>query len=646
MEVLMKSKGGSQILKKGLAALLMMGLMMGLFDLPEWTHARDKNDAPPKLSSIHASESEWDAFFTDQMKTFGVYGAEMVIVQGDQVLFAKGYGYADPARGVPMDPDHTILRAGSIAKTVTALAVMQLAEQGRLDLDQDVNRYLKRFKVPDTFADPVTARQLINMTAGFDTRWVGIRAASAEQVMPLGDYLAEHMPPRVLPPGRYRRYNDHELALAGYLVEGIAGEPYEQYVQEHIFGPLGMSHSTIRLPDSQLDQAARGYPVGGKANEAYPLNYYYLNDAPGAGFNTTARDMSRYLMGLLNSAKVPLLREATLRQLHATAFAYDARLAGTANSFDERFWNGRRYLRKLGGAPGMQNNLILIPDQELGFYLFANTDGTALRNNWEREVAKRYLSGPGTARQRVHTSLHKDMVSEGFSGLYQEVSDYTSDTTLVQVKALFDPSLWVRVEASRDGNLLLSGRSYVQVDENLFQDPLSGELVAFETGANGEANFLFRARTAYRRTAWIETPEVQLAILGFSILVFITETLFAILRLLRRGTGASGQLSWLPGLAAILNLVFLVALGALLMPVATGGDLWQFSMAPSVQLRVTLALPLIGAGLAAIALADTVAAWMKGRYTTFMRVANSLSLVGGVAFLYFLHTWNLLGWRF
>jgi CubicO group peptidase (beta-lactamase class C family) len=642
MEVRMKRKLVDQYYWKALFALL-LALAAGLLNPSQVTNAGVDSYAQDRRDSQSTDADAWDDFFANQMKTFGVHGAEMVIVKGDQILFIKGYGYADDGRRIPMDPGSTIVRAGSIAKTLTVMAVMQLAEQGKLDLDADINRYLTRFKVADTFPQPVTTRQLINMTGGFDTRWVGIRATSAEKIIPLGEYLAQRMPPRVLPPGGYRRYNDHELALAGYLVEVISGKPYEQYVQEHIFAPLGMSKSSILLPERMLDQAARGYPVGGEAADAYPLNYYYLNDAPGAGFNTTAIDMSRYLMAHLNSSKVQLLRAETMRLLHATAFSYDTRLPGTANSFDERYWNGQRYLRKLGGAPGMQNNLILLPDQGLGFYLFTNTDGTALRNNWEKEVARRYLSNSADPIIRQQSTSGTDLPAEHFTGLFQEISDYTSDTTMVQVKAFLDPDLWVRVQAGPENSLIISGRRYVAVDDKVFQNPSSGDMVAFETDEGGRASFLFRARTAYRRIGWLETPTVQSVILVFSILVFLGG-LVALTIQMRRGNASWTSL--LPGLVSVLNLTFIAALVMVLMPVATGGDVWQFSLEPSIPLRITLALPIFTIGLAAVGLADTLTAWIKGRYGLFTRVYNSLILTGMAAFLYFLNTWNLLGWKF
>ncbi|MEJ2711411.1 MAG: serine hydrolase [Anaerolineales bacterium] len=626
--------------------------------MPQFTApASASNPASINWRASTEDELYWDAFFASEMEAFGVYGAEMVIVQGNEILFAKGYGFADAARKTPLDPQSTIVRSGSIAKTLTALAVLQLADQGKIDLDADVNNYLTAFKVPDTFPEPVTARQLINMTAGFDTRAIGIRARSREAVKPLGDYLAEHMPPRVLPPGRYRRYNDHELVLAGYLVEVVSGMPYERYVRQHIFEPLEMNDSSVLLPDAQLERAARGYPVGGGTGDVYPFSYYYLNTAPGAGFNTTARDLANHLMAILQSgaytqsdgSQVRLLSPESARKMLESAFSYDPRLPGSANSFDERFFKGQRYLRKLGGAPGMQNDIVLMPERELGFYLFTNTDGTGLRNHWEQAVAERYLAetdSPGVQRVLIDKNQVVDVDTAKFSGLYQEISDATSETTIVQVQALVDPDLVVKVDANPDGSLQVWGRRYAPVTPAVFQDPASGDTIAFEVGPNGKANFLFQARTAHRRMDWLETPGVQMGLLGFAVLVFLSGAARLVFQILK-GSAARNKLSlWLSGLVSSLSLVFLVALVVLLLPVATGGDIWQFSFEPSFGLRFVLALPVLITFLAALLLVETSMAWWKGRQSRLARLYHTFVLFGVAALLFFLDTWNLLGWRF
>ena len=452
---------------------------------------------PQPLPSARELEATWDSFFEVGMPAYGVHGVVMVAVSGDQVIFSKGYGYADADKQIPMDPQATILRSGSIAKTLTATAVFQLAEQGRLDLDADINRYLNHVKIPATFSEPVTARHLANMTGGFDTRAIGIRAASLEEIIPLEEYLTERLPPRVLPPGRYRRYNDHELVLAGYLVQVISGMAYEDYIQKYIFEPLEMNDSSIYLPDDLLNRAGRGYPVDGGTQDAYPMNYYYLNTAPGAGFNTTAADMAKYMIAHLqlgtytkkDGTTVRILQETTARELQGTGFTHHPLLQGQANSFDEMFYNGQRYLRKFGGAPGMQNSLVLLPSEGMAFYLFANTDGTALRNQWTQKVFETYLNGATNtlAKPSQAAMSNVDINTNNYSGSYLEVSDQTSHTTIVKVQALLNPDLWLDVKATPSGGLQAGGDHHIPVDPILFRNTTSGGYTAFELEEGGKA---------------------------------------------------------------------------------------------------------------------------------------------------------------
>ncbi len=608
---------------------------------------RQENDTR-ELSG--GDEDRWEAFFAREMANYDVYGAIMIMVKDGQVVSEESYGYADAASQTPIDPRTTILRAGSVAKTITALAVLQLAEAGQLDLDADVNKYLTAFKVPETFSEPVTARQLINMTGGFDTRWVGIRATSPDRLMPLGDYLARYLPARVLPPGTIRRYNDHELALAGYLVEAISGKSYEAYVRQAIFEPLEMYDSTFLLPDSQLSRAARGYPVGADPEQPYPFSYYYLQDAPGSGFNTTGQDLSHLMLAHLQHGRylredgslAQILRPETMDAMHRTAFAYHPRLAGQANSFDEKFFNGHRYLQKYGGAPGMNNAWLILPDQDLSLYLFYNSEGFGLRNLWQEEALARYLMVPGDLSVRYQPASDLEAPTARYDGLYRKISDETSETSLVKIQALVDPDLTVQVKTGANGSLQIWGRTYSAIEPDLFLGSGPNDLIYFSGEAEGPAEYLFQERTAYQRVRGLENPAVQTGLAGFGIVVFILTILVMAVRLWQRK--ARGYL--LAGLIAGVNLVFLGGLGMLLWPVATGGDLWQFSFPPSAALRLVLFLPLATLPLTAGLLVATIAGWRRSGQPRFQRWFNPMVLAGTAAWLIFLNTWNLLGWRF
>lgn len=507
------------------------------------------------LSDPAEIEAFWDEYFPRQLERYNVPGAVMVMVKDGEILFAKGYGYADLANRIPFDPGRTILRGGSIVKTVTAMAILQLAEVGKVDLDADINNYLSLFKVPDTFPEPVTARQLINMTGGFDTRWIGTRAPSQAELISLGEYLAQRMPPRTQPPGRYRRYNDNEVALAGYQVEVVSGVPYEEYVGEHIFEPLEMDSSSVLLPADQLDRVALGYPIGGRGEEAFPLSYYYLHNAPGAGFNTSAMDIAHYMIAHLEDGRytrgdgtvVRVLQEETARFMHQTAFAYRPQLAGQANTFDEDFYNGHRYLVKHGGAPGMHNLMLLLKEQGMGFYLFYNHDRTALRNDWWHTVEEMYLSAPAMPPVFLDPLPDAAQRAAHYAGYYLQQDAETADANIVKVNALITPGYVQRVKINSDGSLRIGrGGPYIEVEPGLFQNQESGSFTAFETDADDRVTSLFIGRSRYACISWLETPPVQLGLLAFAALTFLSGAIAWLVGLARRQ--ARGR--WLSGLVS------------------------------------------------------------------------------------------------
>lgn len=633
--------------------ILLLVLLIGLSQIPPGiAHAQaGLNEAQPLKPLFDPAELElyWNDFFSEQMEQFGVYGAEMVMVKDGEILFSQGYGYADADRQIPYDPERTIIRSGSIVKTVTAAAVMQLSEQGKLDLDADVNQYLTLFKVPEAFGQPVTTRQLINMTGGFDTRLFGVRVPSPEELQPLGQYLAKRMPPRTRPPGLLRRYNDHEIALAGYLVEVISGMPYEQYVQKYIFEPLEMNHSSITLPDDQLDQVVRGYPVGGGTDDAYPLSYYYLNDAPGGGFNSTGMDIAHYMMSQLQNGRyvrsdggeVRILSEETAAAMHETAFRYSPYMVGQANSWDEEFYNGQRYLRKDGGAPGVLNRLLLFKDQGLGFYLNYNSDGYALSNNWRDKILTMYL-GERADETRPSLPVPGDAGPlDRYVGSYIELHDSTADGNLIKLNALITPGEFRKVTANDDGTLSIDGHSYSAIEPGLFQSSSGESIITFEMDGEGPASYLFQNRFAYARVPWYETPVVQQGLLAATTLLFFSGVIAWLVSAIRRQ--ATGRR--LAGLISLLNIVFLIGLVLVLLP-AVNGVGWVFFFDPSPQLLVVLTLPLIAALFTVALLVQTFLSWIKGRYTAGIRLHNTLILLGAIGFFYFLSTWNLLGYQF
>src|SRR5256885_12202945 len=153
-----------------------------------------------------------DGLIPSQLRTRNLAGAVVSVVKDGQVLLQKGYGYADLEAKKPVLPDQTLFRPGSISKLFTATAVMQLVEQGKLDLDRDVNDYID-FAIPKTYPDPVTLRRLLTHTAGFQETLKNLFVAHESDLKPVGVYLANQLPSRIFPPGKTPSYSNYGFTL-------------------------------------------------------------------------------------------------------------------------------------------------------------------------------------------------------------------------------------------------------------------------------------------------------------------------------------------------------------------------------------------------------------------------------------------------
>ena len=212
-----------------------------------------------------------DEFFAGQIETLHIPGLTLVLVRDGEVVSIKGYGQAQVEDTVPMNPEETVMRIGSVSKLFVATAVMQLVEQGELDLHVDINQYLERFRFRDRYAEPVTRAHLLTHTAGFGDHWSS--TTDPDEVQPLGDYLRRHMPPRFVAPGELISYSNHGYALAAYVVEAVSGLPFDRYVHDRILQPLGMARSGYLLDADLPEGLATGYAYRDGVYQPQPVHY-------------------------------------------------------------------------------------------------------------------------------------------------------------------------------------------------------------------------------------------------------------------------------------------------------------------------------------------------------------------------------------
>jgi CubicO group peptidase (beta-lactamase class C family) len=248
----------------------------------------------------------WQAFFDReipaQLEERQIVGAVVAVVEGEKLAFAKGYGFADMERREEVQADATLFRIGSITKLFTWTAVMQLAEQGKLDLDADVNGYLD-FRIPDSFREPVTLRQLMTHTAGFEDSILGVQAISAQDSIADGEWLKSHIPARVSAPGEISSYSNYGAALAGYIVERVSGISYENYLENNILDPLGMNRTTVQqpVPADWASDLSKGFLYSETGFAEQDFEYFTLPSMGGA--TSTATDMARFMCAHLQNGR-------------------------------------------------------------------------------------------------------------------------------------------------------------------------------------------------------------------------------------------------------------------------------------------------------------------------------------------------------
>jgi CubicO group peptidase (beta-lactamase class C family) len=396
-----------------------------------------------------------DGFLPYAIQRGDIAGAVVAVVKDGQVLFEKGYGYADVKRRRPVDPARTLFRPGSVSKLFTWTAVMQLVEQGKLDLDRDVNTYLD-FKVPEAFGAPVTLRNAMTHTAGFEEVDKNVITSDSTDILPLDTFLKAWTPTRIFPPGKVPAYSNYATALAGYIVQRVSGEPFDQYVERHIFAPLGMEHASFRqpLPPRLRHDAAEGYD---QASSGTPKPYEMVAPAPAGSLAASGDDMARFMIAHLQNGRFgqnEILKPETAKLMHGTALTILPRVNRMMLGFYETNRNGRRAIAHGGDTYYFHSDLHLFVDDGVGIFLSMNSGGKegatgAIRTAFFEQFADRYL--PGEEHDGKVDSATAAAHARLLAGTY--VNSRRSEANFIALLGLLGPG---KVTANDDGTVGVS----------------------------------------------------------------------------------------------------------------------------------------------------------------------------------------------
>jgi CubicO group peptidase (beta-lactamase class C family) len=397
------------------AALLLVGPATALKAAPPAaTQAAPAPAAAPAAHPLTADDvNEFlDGYMPYAVKSGDVAGAVVVVVKDGQVVTERGYGYADIKSKRLVDPKTTLFRPGSISKLFMWTAVMQLVEEGKLDLDADINRYLD-FKVLPFHGKPVTMRNLMTHTPGFEDVNKNLFVGDEKHLTTLHDFVV-HVPTRIYEPGTITAYSNYGAALAGYIVQRVSGEPFEDYIQHHVYDPLGMAHATFHQPLPEKFKADMATAYGPAS--AGPKPYELVNAEPAGSMSVTGDDMSHFMIAHLQDGRygqAQILKPETARYMHATQFTPVPPLNGMALGFYREDFDGQPIVAHAGDTGSFHSDLHLYLNQGVGIFMSMSGGkgqaaelGEGLRSVLFREFTDRYFPAAQQALPTAPTAKH------------------------------------------------------------------------------------------------------------------------------------------------------------------------------------------------------------------------------------------------
>jgi CubicO group peptidase (beta-lactamase class C family) len=460
---------------------------------PKQTRVKRINDS----ISEKDLETLFDPIFSEQMEKLHIPGAVIAIVKDGKIIFTKGFGVADIEKKTPVVPDKTIFRIGSITKVFTATAVMQMADRGKINLKDDINKYLKDFKVPNTYPQPITFANLLTHTSGLDEISPGRRTSDESKVIPLGAFLKTRLV-RQNPPGEIISYSTYNAALAGFLVEQMTETPFKIYLRQNIFEPLKMNHTSITAVKEEYKQdLATGYEYAENKYEKLPFQWF--NTYPASDINSTATDMARFMMAHLAGGTLDgksILSRSATREMHATHFRSHPRIQGWAYGFYEGERNNLRFVEHGGTMDdGYSALMTLVPEQNFGIFVACNTEtgGEDLGSAVKTAFFNRYFPARDKSEKAEKTIKQSRAALERFAGKYRGYI-YCHSCSAAEMGAYVpDP---FEITVNDDGTLSFRNERWRQIEPLLFESASGARagrvLLAFRENSSGKITYMFQ----------------------------------------------------------------------------------------------------------------------------------------------------------
>jgi CubicO group peptidase (beta-lactamase class C family) len=563
-----------------------------------------------------------DGFIPTTLEAGKIAGAQVVVVKDGQVLFKKGYGYADVAARKPIDVDRTLMRIGSVSKLFTWTAVMQLVEAGKLDLNADVNRYLD-FRIEPKGGRAITLNDLMRHHGGFEDGLKDVMVSDPAQLKTTERYLKENLRPQMFVAGEAPAYSNYGATLAGYVVQRVSGEPYDSYIERHILAPLRMAQTTFRqpLPPAFVGNLSKGY----RQSDAPPVAFELVGTPPAGAASAAGADMANFMIAHLQEGRfgdVQILRPETVRLMHSPAVQPAPGFDAFAHGFSWGHRNGRLVLAHGGDTVVFHTDLNLLPQEDVGIYVSFNSRGENEAAYGARErlldgFMDRYFPGPPVRTPPAIASAAADAAT--IAGYYE--SSRRVESGFIGLFYLVQQN---QIAANPDGTISLAsvpGKSFREIAKGLWRE-VDGTRLLQVTEVNGRRAIVqsWNPIEILQATPLSRNPVLNMAIAAFSVLALLATVLaWPATVWVRRRYGAPSPLVGraklarrLVRIAALADLVYLFGWYLMLAPILKQQfDIYNSGSDAAIRaLQIAAIVPIAGA---ALGVWNAVLTWQPGR---------------------------------
>lgn len=543
---------------------------------------------------------------------------------------------------------------------------MQLVEQGKLDLNTDINQYLD-FEIPNRLyhdqseqeAAPITLTHLMTHTPGFEDSLDTVYIISEDSMIPLEEYLRNHMPARVFPAGEVMAYSNYGSALAGYIVQRVSGMPFAEYVEQHIYHPLGMTSSTFRqpLPEEIATDMAKAYRF---FDGEYLEGAFEFLPEPAGGMSSSGADMSAFMLSHLQGVRTQesgLLSDATIRQMHRSLFTHHPRLHGMAHGFMEGTFHDQITLFHSGSTMLFDTGLYLLPDENRGLFI-SYSGGSYLAH---LEIFQAFMDRYYPAEKLLPPLPPEGALERSRSYIGEYHQNRKSFTTPESVLSL--TMGMIHVQSDEEGNLLVhhvgEASRFVESEPGVYQNVQEGktrdyfggfQTLVFKTDPFGNVMLISDGPMTYSKAPWYASSAFAFTALGLVLCLIFGSLLFwglhAAIRFIRNKKTAQPK-------AAIAAKWTAIAFGVLtlgfVLDVVITGEFDPVYGVPKAyygeQSSWTVwvgQIPFVQNVLGAALLIFLVYIWRKGCWRIPGRIHYSLFTLSATGLLLFFHYWNMV----